>query len=249
MEGTRGAGELAVVVAGLPCHGSVLEAQRRQGSYPLDRIPALLARFAGHGTGLSLPGTRRTFAGKWMSGEPPHPQESLAEEGGSITPGVPLLRRADFPTARSGRALQRHIDHCSALSQDSVSSLVAWAHPLTVSRRSQVLCNGSQAACSPPRRARCLPACYNPRCFVPFLVSMLPHLRCLLASALALLFRPFFYLSPIHIFALQVNFASWALGGASVCSQHSSSICHIHPASSTQPPPPPTPLPGLPPFT
>lgn len=69
------------------------------------------------------------FAGKRLSGEPPHPQESLAEEEGSITPGVCLLRRADFPAARFGRALQRHIDHCSALSQDTVSSLAARAHP------------------------------------------------------------------------------------------------------------------------
>lgn len=34
-------------------------------------------------------------------------------------------------------------------------------------------------------------------------------------SVLALLFRPFFHSSPIHIFAFQAHFASWALGGAS----------------------------------
>lgn len=69
------------------------------------------------------------FGGKWLSGEPPYAQESLAEEGGNVTPGVHLLRRADFPAAGSRRALQRHVHQYSALSQDTVSSLVAWAHP------------------------------------------------------------------------------------------------------------------------
>lgn len=108
-----------------------------------------------------------------------------------------------------------------------------------------MLCKEGRAAGSPPRCARCLTARYSPRCCVPFLASVRSRLRRLLAAALALLFRPFFYLSPIHIFALQVLFASWALGGASLRFQHSSSIRHLHPASpvtshpSARPPPPP----------
>lgn len=52
-----------------------------------------------------------------------------ARGGGNLTPGVHLLRRAGFPAAGSGRALQQLIDPCSALSPDTVSSLVARAHP------------------------------------------------------------------------------------------------------------------------
>jgi len=73
-----------------------------------------------------------------------------------------------------------------------------------------------------------------------------PTCVALSAWAPARLFRPIFYLSPIHIFASQVSSASWALGGASLRFQHSSGICHIHTASSPQPlhlPPPYQPSP------
>lgn len=54
---------------------------------------------------------------------------NLAEDGGNVTPGVCFLRRADFPVAGSRRALRMLIDHCSALSQDTVRPLLARAHP------------------------------------------------------------------------------------------------------------------------
>lgn len=94
-----------------------------------------------------------------------------------------------------------------------------------------MLCTSNQAAVPHPdvlsalQHATALAASWFLSCprFLPCVASLLQ----LLLS---------FHLSPIHIFALQVNFASWALGGASLHIQHSSRISHIPSASSTQSP-------------
>lgn len=127
-------------------------------------------------------------------------------KGGSGTRGVRALGRA----AGSGRALQRG-EQCSALSRTLCPPWCLGHVPLPVLRTRQVLCHHSGARGPHPE----VPSDVQHPEF-----SLLAGFPCVHAfplgvSALALLFSPFFDLSPIHIFAFQVNVASWALGGAS----------------------------------
>lgn len=108
-------GSLSAVCPGSSAGGTArtLRAGVPRGTAPAFPCPGPAQRLEGNGCLLNLPIPGRV----WQ------------RRGGNVTPGVRLLGRADFPAAGSGRALWRHIDHCSALSQDTVSSPVARAHP------------------------------------------------------------------------------------------------------------------------
>lgn len=198
MESTRG-WECAVFGAGLPslaCPGSSGTA----GSSKVHPIPAGIA----HGARLrALPAWKGRkcclvklliAGGVWQ------------RKGGSGTRRVRVLGRA----AGSGGALRRG-EQRSALSRTLCPPWWLGHVPLPVLRTRQVLCHHSGAGGPHPD---VLSHVQHPE------FSLLAGFPCVHAfplgvSALALLFSPFFDLSPIHIFAFQVNVASWALGGAS----------------------------------
>lgn len=127
-------------------------------------------------------------------------------KGGSRTRRVRALGRA----AGSGGALWRG-EQRSALSRTLCPPWWLGHVPLPVLRTRQVLCHHSGAGGAHPD---VLSHVQHPEFS---LLTGFPRVHAfpLGVSALALLFSPFFDLSPIHIFAFQVNVASWALGGAS----------------------------------
>lgn len=146
-----------------------------------------------------------------LCGEAPHRRGSPAEKRGERNSRCPCSRESCG--IREGSAEGRAV---LSPQQDTVPSLVPRARPSpgvkdTPSALGHSKCHHSGARGPHPE----VPSDVQHPEF-----SLLAGFPCVHAfplgvSALALLFSPFFDLSPIHIFAFQVNVASWALGGAS----------------------------------